>query len=129
MLYCCQHLFHKAAWNPPLIRSIFWSFQIGILMMMFLDLFPAGLYQLWIVLQDGLWAARLQDVTSGPVFQALTYARMPGGALFFLGGVLPLLWFVLSRGSRMRTNVVDVADEYEVYEKGWAAQEDPAHGG
>jgi nitric oxide reductase subunit B len=129
MLYCCQHLFHKPAWNPALVRSAFWSFQIGVMMMMFLDLFPAGLYQIWIVMQDGLWAARLQDITGGPVFQALTYARMPGGALFFLGGVLPLLWFVLSRGNKINTNVVEVEDEYEVYEKGWAAQEDPSHGG
>ncbi len=129
MLYCCQHLFHKSAWNPALIRSIFWSFQLGIVMMMFLDLFPAGLYQIWIVMNDGLWAARLQEITAGPVFQALTYARMPGGALFFLGGVLPLVWFILSRGTRMNSNVVEVEDEYEVYEKGWAAQEDPAHGG
>jgi len=129
LLYCCQHLFHRSAWNPALVRTIFWSLNIGVAMMMFLDLFPAGLYQLWVVLQDGLWAARLQEITTGPVFVALTYARMPGGALFFLGGVLPLLWFVLSRGRRMKTTVVDVEDEWAVYQKGWAAQEDPTHGG
>jgi len=129
ILYCCQHLFHRSAWNPALIRSIFWSLNIGVGLMMILDLFPAGLYQFWLVLQDGLWAARLNSVTTGPVFVTLTYARTIGGALFFFGGVLPLLWFVLSRGRRMKTKVVEVEDEFEVYEKGWAAQEDPAHGG
>jgi nitric oxide reductase subunit B len=129
LLYCCQHLFHRSAWNPALIRTIFWSLQIGVLLMMFIDLFPAGLYQMWIVLQDGLWAARMQSVSSGPVFVALTYARIPGGALFFLGGVLPLLWFVWSRGRRMNQTVVDVEDEWAVYQKGWAHQDDPAHGG
>jgi nitric oxide reductase subunit B len=129
VLYCCQHLFHRSAWNPALIRTIFWSLNIGVAMMMFLAMFPEGLYQIWVTFQHGLFDARLQAVSSGPVFKFLTYCRMPGGALFFLGGVLPLVWFVLSRGRRMNQTVVDVEDEFAVYQKGWAHQENPAHGG
>ncbi len=49
MLFCCQHLFQKSAWNEKLVRTAFWSLNIGIAMMMFLDLFPVGVYQIWLV--------------------------------------------------------------------------------
>ncbi|MCZ7679911.1 MAG: cbb3-type cytochrome c oxidase subunit I [Sandaracinaceae bacterium] len=58
MLFCCQHLFRRSAWNARLIRAVFWSLQIGLVLMMFLDLFPVGLYQLTMVLERGLWYAR-----------------------------------------------------------------------
>ena len=37
----------------------------------------------------------------GGLFQTLTWARIIGGALFVLGGVLPLAWFVLTRSARL----------------------------
>jgi nitric oxide reductase subunit B len=133
MLFCCQHLFSKAAWNPKMIRRIFWSFQIGLALMMFLDLFPVGLYQIWLVVQEGFWFARTSEVLTGPVFVTLTYLRTIGGAVFVLGGLLPLIWFVLSRGLRLQREVDVETNEWSDYQKEygkelgkeWAAQEEP----
>jgi len=127
LLFCCQHLFPKASWNPTLVRTAFWSLNIGIALMMFLDLFPVGVYQLVIVIQDGLWYARSYEVVQGVVFQTLTYFRSLGGAVFVIGGVLPIIWFVLSRGFRLVREVdVDVEeDEWAGYKKDWADQKDP----
>lgn len=69
--------------------------------MMLLDLFPVGLYQFSIVLDDGLWLARAQQVVAGDVFQTLTYFRSVGG-LVFVVGVLSLIWFILSRGLKLK---------------------------
>ena len=91
---------------------------------MFLDLFPAGIYQLMIVLQDGLWYARSQEVIQGTVFQTLTYFRSLGGAVFVIGGVLPLIWFVLSRRSQMGCETEVEKGEWSVYHKDWADQEE-----
>jgi nitric oxide reductase subunit B len=125
MLFCCQHLFHKNSWNPKLVRTSFWSLNIGIAMMMFLDLFPVGVYQMVIVLQEGLWYARSSEIVMGTVWKTLTYFRMIGGGVFVLGGLLPLIWFILSRGMRLVREVEVEEGEWTVYEKDWAAQEDP----
>jgi nitric oxide reductase subunit B len=133
MLFCCQHLFSKAAWSEKLVRTSFWSLNIGIGLMMFLDLFPVGLYQIWLVLTEGFWYARSTEVIKGPVFVTLTYLRMIGGAVFVLGGLLPLIWFVLSSGFRLQREVDVETDEWAAYQKEygkeqgreWATQEEP----
>jgi nitric oxide reductase subunit B len=101
VLFCCQHLFKAESWNPKIVRLSFWTLNIGVALMMFLDLFPAGLYQLSVVLDDGFWHARSQQIITGPVFQTLTYFRSVGG-LVFVVGVLSLIWFVLSRATKLK---------------------------
>jgi nitric oxide reductase subunit B len=130
MLFCCQHLFHKSAWNPKLIRTSFWCLNIGLALMLFLDLFPVGLYQTWLAYTEGTWYARSAEVVTGPVFSFLTYCRTIGGMVFIWGGLLPLMWFVLSRGTKLRSKEEDVAEgEWTVYENDWAEQNDPSLGG
>ncbi|MEI2652444.1 MAG: hypothetical protein V9G12_09865 [Microthrixaceae bacterium] len=41
----------------------------------------------------------------GELFQRLTWARIIGGALFVLGGVLPLAWFMLTRLAALKSAV------------------------
>jgi nitric oxide reductase subunit B len=125
LLFCCMHLFEKSSWNPKLIKTSFWSLNIGIAMMMFLDLFPAGIYQLMHVLEQGLWYGRSQEITTGPVFVVLTYFRGLGGALFVFGGLLPLMWFILSRGTKLQREVEVEEGEWSVYDKDWADGEEP----
>ncbi|NIO40906.1 MAG: hypothetical protein GTO41_12445, partial [Burkholderiales bacterium] len=60
------------------------------------------------VLNEGLWYARSQEFILGHTFQTLTWARIFGGALFVLGGILPLTWFVVSRARNVKTAIVAV---------------------
>ncbi len=130
MLFCCQHLFHKSAWNAKLVKTSFWSLNIGLALMMFMDLFPVGLYQTYMAFSEGTWYARSQEVITGPMFVYLTSARTIGGLVFIWGGLLPLMWFILSRGTKLRLKEEDVQEgEWTVYEKDWAEQTDPALGG
>lgn len=128
MLFCCQHLLRTEAWNPRLIRTAFWSLNIGVAMMMFLDLLPVGLYQLSVVLQEGLWYARSQEIVQGPVFRTLTTMRTLGGAVFALGGVLPLIWFVVSRAVRIKREVTMENGEWSPRADGWANTSDARPG-
>ncbi len=123
MLFCCQHLFHKSSWNPKLIRTAFWSLNIGVAMMMFLDLFPVGVYQLIVVLEEGFWYARSHEIVQGAVFKTLTYFRSLGGAVFVIGGMIPLIWFVLSRGRQLVREVDVDKGEWTEYDEDWAATE------
>ncbi len=121
MLFCIQHLISKEAWNPKLVRTAFWSLNGGVALMMFLDLFPVGLYQLMIVVQDGLWYARSQEILTGTVWKTLTYFRAIGGTLFIVGGVLPLIWFIVKSGTKLKEEADSEEGEWTVYEKDWAA--------
>jgi len=97
MLFCSRYLLAEAAWDARLLRRAFWALNLGLLLMLAIDLFPVGIAQLNDVLSHGLWHARSQEFVQGSLFQGLTWARIVGGALFVLGGVLPLAWFLLTR--------------------------------
>jgi nitric oxide reductase subunit B len=124
LLFCCQHLFPRAAWNEKLVRNVFWSLQIGIVLMMTLDLFPVGLYQLAAVLTHGYWYARTNEFVTGPVFTTLTWLRTIGGVVFLFGGVLPLVYFILSRGRALVRELEVEEGEWTVYDRDWAAHEE-----
>ncbi len=121
MLFCCQHLFSKGAWNPKLVRTSIWSLNGGLALMMFLDLFPVGLYQCMIVVQEGLWFARSQEILTGTIWKTLTYFRSIGGTLFIVGGVLPLIYFFVTAARQLRDEADSDEGEWTVYEKDWAA--------
>ncbi|RIK99366.1 MAG: nitric-oxide reductase [Burkholderiales bacterium] len=102
IVFCARSLVEPAHWNARLLRCVFWSINVGLMGMVVLDLFPVGVAQLMDVLENGLWHARSQVFVQGTLFQALTWARIVGGAIFVLGGVLPLAWFVLTRSASLK---------------------------
>jgi nitric oxide reductase subunit B len=102
VLFCCQLLVKAEYWRPHLIRISFWSINIGLLLMVFLDLFPAGIWQFNSVTERGLWYARSHEFVDSTGFQTLTWLRIVGGSLFTAGGVIPLSWFIVSRMKRMK---------------------------
>ena len=97
VLFCSRYLLLAGRWDARLLRRVFWSLNAGLMLMVAIDLFPVGIAQLNEVLAHGLWQARSQAFVQGELFQTLTWARIGGGALFVLGGVLPLAWFMVSR--------------------------------
>ncbi len=104
VLFCCQLLVKSDWWKPRIIKIVFWSINIGLLLMVFLDLFPAGIFQFTSVTEHGLWYARSSEFIESNTFQNLTWLRLIGGSLFTLGGVLPLIWFIVRsrRGLKLK---------------------------
>lgn len=102
LLFCCQLLFEPAAWNKKLVTTAFWSINVGLLLMVVLDLFPAGILQFMAVVEEGLWFARSNEFVDSNVFQTLTWLRIVGGSIFVLGGVVPLAWFIISNRKRLK---------------------------
>lgn len=97
MLFCARWNITAARWDARLLRTIFWSLNLGLALMVVLDLFPVGLHQLSTVMTEGYAYARSQAYLQGNFFQSLTWLRGVGITVFVLGGVLPLLWFMISR--------------------------------
>jgi nitric oxide reductase subunit B len=117
VFFCCQHLFRRSDWNEKLIRIIFWSLQLGIILMMTLDLFPVGLYQLAAIVSHGFWYGRTNAFVTNPVWRTLTWLRSIGGMVFLFGGVMPLTWFILSRARRLVAEVAMPEGEWTVYDQ------------
>ncbi len=103
VLFCTRLLTTPHSWKPRLVRISFWSINIGLLLMVILDLFPAGIHQLMAAMQEGLWFARSQEFLAGTAFQTMTWLRILGGSLFTVGGLFPLVWFISTRWKHMKS--------------------------
>ena len=73
----------------------FWSLNIGLLWMLFVNLFPLGLLQLNDSVAHGYWHAREIDFFLQPVVRVIEWLRMPGDVLFILGGILPIVYLAV----------------------------------
>jgi nitric oxide reductase subunit B len=67
------------------------------MLMVMLDLFPAGAIQLKEVLDQGLWYARSEHFIGSNTFKTLTWLRGIGALMFYGAGVIPITWFMISR--------------------------------
>jgi nitric oxide reductase subunit B len=94
MLFCLRGLSDRLQWNDALLKPAFWLLNIGLAMMVFLSLLPAGIYQAWASITHGLWYARSPEIIHSTVMETLVWMRVPGD-LVFSAGVLYLGWFAL----------------------------------
>jgi len=111
LLFCCRYLGQPGRWNERLVRNAFWSLNVGLLLMVIMDLFPAGIHQLFAAMENGLWFARSQAFLQSPAFQTMTWLRIVGGSIFTLGGVFPLTWFVLNQIRHQKPCAMPVPSE------------------
>ena len=87
MLFCLRGLTPRLAWQDSLLRPAFWSLNIGLAMMVFLSLVPAGIYQAWASVSEGLWYARSPEIIHSEVMTTLVWLRVPGDIVFSVGVV------------------------------------------
>lgn len=120
-LFCGRLMIRPERWNAPLVRFAFWSLNIGLLLMLLLDTFPAGILQLSAVLDGGMWQARSADFVLSSNFQTLTWMRAIGGVMFFLGGVAPLAWFATSRMRSLKPAVEHLPETGALFDEPDAA--------
>jgi nitric oxide reductase subunit B len=89
VLFCLRGLRPGIVWNGKLLRSIFWSLNIGLL-----TLLPIGTLQLLAAIDHGYWYARSAEFMHQPLIELLVWLRVPGDTVFAIGAVL-LAWFVI----------------------------------
>lgn len=102
MLFACRILFKPERWNGRLVKFSFWSINIGLMLMVLLDLFPAGILQFKAIVEQGLWFGRSEAFIQGGIFETLTWLRGIGATVFFFFGVTPLVWFVVTRFASLK---------------------------
>ncbi|MEN3066893.1 nitric-oxide reductase large subunit [Uliginosibacterium sediminicola] len=85
MLFCLRGLSPRSLWQDRLLRPAFWCLNIGLAMMVFLSLVPAGIYQAWASVSQGLWFARSPEIIHSTFMTALVWLRVPGDIVFAIG--------------------------------------------
>ncbi|RPJ03969.1 MAG: nitric-oxide reductase large subunit, partial [Deltaproteobacteria bacterium] len=73
------------------VRTSFWGLNVGLALMVILNLFPAGVRQFVDVLRNGYWHARGPAFLDDAITIPMEWLRLPADAIFILLGVVPLL--------------------------------------
>lgn len=97
-------------WNGKIVNFSFWSINAGLMLMVVLDLFPAGAIQFKAVVEHGLWFGRSHEFIDVGTFKALTVMRGIGATVFFLGGVIPLTYFIVSRWNSLKQKAANIME-------------------
>ncbi|BBB65677.1 nitric-oxide reductase large subunit [Undibacterium sp. YM2] len=87
LLFCLRGLSERALWSDKLLQAMFWLLNIGLAMMVFMSLVPAGIYQAVASISKGMWYARSPEVIHSHFMETLVWLRVPGDVVFSVGVV------------------------------------------
>ena len=92
LVFCLRAMSSDDAWGKAekYIKAGFWGLNIGLGLMMLLDLFPGGVLQLWDVISNGYWHARRLTYTMSGTYHTLEWIRIVGDIIFLLLGAVPM---------------------------------------
>ena len=77
------------------MRWSFWSLNIGLAWMLFVNLVPIGIAQLYDSFHNGYWHARQPEFFQGEGIRIIEWLRLPGDVLFIVGGILPVVYLAV----------------------------------
>jgi nitric oxide reductase subunit B len=92
LVFCLRSLQGDQAWadTERWVRVGYWGLNAGLSLMILLDLFPAGVLQLWDVVANGYWHARRLEYSMSGTFHVLEWIRLAGDTVFLVLGALPI---------------------------------------
>lgn len=100
-LFCIRYMVPEERWRDRAAKISFWSLNLGLAWMVFASLFPLGLLQLYHSVSSGYFDARSLKFITAHTNSIIEWLRLPGDALFIVGGVLPvvyLTWLAVTAG-------------------------------
>lgn len=103
ILFTGRYLIKPDAWSDRLASCSFWCLNAGLLLMLLLNIFPAGIVQMVASFNHGFWYSRSYEFLKSDSFQMFTWLRVAGDLLFVAGGVIPLVVLILRGAFALRT--------------------------
>jgi nitric oxide reductase subunit B len=93
MVFAIRQVLPDAEWEgvEKYLRVSFWGLNVGLALMIVLNLFPGGILQLLDVLENGYWHARGPGFLDRSTTVLMEWLRLPADAVFILLGVVPVL--------------------------------------
>src|ERR1035438_2507837 len=92
LVFCLRAMQSDTTWKETekFVRVGFWGANVGLALMIILDLFPGGVIQLWDSIANGYWHARRLTFLMGGTYHKLEWLRMVGDVVFLFAGALPI---------------------------------------
>jgi nitric oxide reductase subunit B len=92
LVFCLRAMQSDAVWKrtEKFIRVGFWGANLGLALMILLDLFPGGVLQLADSVANGYWHARRLTFLMGGLYHKLEWVRLVGDGVFILAGAVPI---------------------------------------
>lgn len=106
MLFCLRGLYPRALHADGLLRPAYWGLNMGLAMMVFLSLLPAGIYQAWASIERGMWFARSPEIVHSKLMETLVWLRVPGD-IVFAAGALMLACYAIGLLRRHRRQAIE----------------------
>jgi nitric oxide reductase subunit B len=94
VLFCLRGLKPGILWDERLLKTSFWSLNIGLTLMAITTLLPLGTMQLLAAIDNGYWYARSAEFMQQPIVELLVWMRVPGDTVFSVGAGA-FTWFVM----------------------------------
>jgi nitric oxide reductase subunit B len=91
-LFCLRYMVPEDRWSDRAGKISFWSLNLGLAWMVFATLFPFGIAQLYHSVSTGYFDARTLKFMNSPANTFIQWLRLPGDAVFIVGGTLPVLY-------------------------------------
>jgi nitric oxide reductase subunit B len=93
LVFCLRSMQTDDTWRgtEKLVKTGFWGLNVGLALMVLLDLFPAGVLQLWDSMSNGYWHARRLSYLMGGTFHVLEWLRIAADMTFLIAGVVPIV--------------------------------------
>lgn len=101
MLYSLRYIVKPEYWKDSWLKFIFWTLNIGLFIMCFVNLTPIGFIQLKEAFVNGYWSSRTNDFLQQDVIQSLLVWRAVPDTIFLIG-VLVLVAFVIKMMFHLR---------------------------
>jgi len=112
-LFCLRYIVPEERWSDRAAKISFWSLNVGLAWMVFATLFPLGVLQLYHSVNVGYFDARSLTYLTNRTNEFLEWMRLPGDALFIVGGVLPVL-YLAGLGVRRQKPPVDILQPQDI---------------
>ncbi|MES1162379.1 MAG: cbb3-type cytochrome c oxidase subunit I, partial [Rhizobacter sp.] len=95
MLFCLRGLYERHLHADTLLKPAYWGLNIGLAMMVFMSLLPAGIYQARASISQGMWFARSPAIVHSKVMETLVWLRVPGDVVFAVAAVILAAYVLL----------------------------------
>jgi nitric oxide reductase subunit B len=89
LVFALRYLVRPQDWSERMVAFSFWTLNLGLAWMVFVNLFPLGVLQLGDSVANGYWHARSIEFFRDHAL--MEWLRMPGDVLF-IAGVVPILY-------------------------------------
>ncbi|MBV9490235.1 MAG: cbb3-type cytochrome c oxidase subunit I, partial [Verrucomicrobia bacterium] len=110
-LFCLRYIILEKMWSDRPAKVGFWCLNLGLVWMAFATLFPLGILQLYHAIGVSYYDARSLKFITNSTNSLFEWLRLPGDALFIVGGTFPILYICWLGVRTMKTQTVSEEPE------------------